>query len=119
MAVLGDVFLRNFYIVFDQAVPQIALAHANTDARGSAELEPIVSRHIPRSVLAPGVSGLNSIAHRFGKLQILLERGANHMRSSGAKLATALAATAHKAASFTGWVLAKREELIGKTPAKR
>lgn len=47
--ILGDVFLRNFYIVYDLANPQIGIAMANTNGNETARMEAITSSTIPQA----------------------------------------------------------------------
>lgn len=47
--ILGDVFLRNFYIVYDLAHPQIGIAKANFNHQGRTQMEAITGSTIPQA----------------------------------------------------------------------
>lgn len=58
--ILGDVFLRNFYIVYDLAHPQIGVALANFDHKNKSNMEPIVTSTIPKARLVTASPAGNS-----------------------------------------------------------
>ncbi|VVT47055.1 uncharacterized protein SAPINGB_P001521 [Magnusiomyces paraingens] len=47
--ILGDVFLRNFYIVYDLSNPQLGIALANFNHTSVPQFDPITTSVIPRS----------------------------------------------------------------------
>lgn len=113
MAVLGDVFLRQFYVVFDHARPQIALAQASTPgARGSPDVEAITSGHIPRSVPAPAYTGLKRVRAYFGRAEIVFERVVNKFHEGVLSFAQMLSHGFRHVSTAATWLLAKRDELI-------
>lgn len=121
--ILGDVFLRNFYIVYDLANPQLGMALANFNHSAAAQLELITTSAIPRAQVvaarrtvqqATDSTNTNPLAGLFAPLRGLFGGnrlfGGNGLFGAASKKAASLAKLEEKLVIFDKAVNAEYDE---------